>query len=81
MWSIHASLLTDALTENVMDRSPDLHIEQNSRDIHQLLLDNFTDIKRRNEAMLFTNLPSHVSARLRTVVSDVQVSSSADWLK
>ncbi|KAJ7124966.1 hypothetical protein C8R44DRAFT_127826 [Mycena epipterygia] len=76
MWSIHAALLTDALTENVMDHSPDLHIEQNSRDIHQLLLDNFMDIKRRNEAMLFTNLPSHVSARLRTVVSDVQLLNS-----
>ncbi|KAJ6558511.1 hypothetical protein DFH09DRAFT_1486615, partial [Mycena vulgaris] len=76
MWSTHAALLTDALTENVMDHSPDLHIEQNSRDIHQLLVDNFMDIKRRNEAMLFTNLPSHVSARLRTVVSDVQLLNS-----
>ncbi|KAJ7690646.1 hypothetical protein B0H17DRAFT_1064288 [Mycena rosella] len=76
MWSTHATLLTDALTDNVMDTSPDLHIEQNSRDIHQLLVDNFMDIKRRNEAMLFTNLPSHVSARLRTVVSDVQLLNS-----
>lgn len=74
MWSAHAALLTDTLTENLMDHSTDLHVEQNSRDLHQLLLDNFMDIKRRNEAMLFTNLPSHVSARLRTVVSDVQVS-------
>ncbi|KAJ7251846.1 hypothetical protein B0H12DRAFT_1202710 [Mycena haematopus] len=55
----------ESLTEN-----------QNSRDLHQLLLDHFTDIKRRNEAMLFTNLPSHVSARLRTVVSDVQLLNS-----
>ncbi|KAJ7502832.1 hypothetical protein B0H11DRAFT_1986564 [Mycena galericulata] len=76
MWSAHAALLTDALTENLMDHSSDPHIEQNSRDLHQLLLDNFTDIKRRNEAMLFTNLPSHVSARLRTVVSDVQLLNS-----
>jgi mediator of RNA polymerase II transcription subunit 12 len=76
MWAAHATLLAEALTENVMDHSPELHIEQNSRDLHQLSLDNFMDIKRRNEAMLFTNLPSHVSARLRTVVSDVQVSRS-----
>ncbi|KAJ7128929.1 hypothetical protein C8R43DRAFT_1026393 [Mycena crocata] len=76
MWSAHTELLTDALTENVMDHSTDLHVEQNSRDLHQLLLDNFMDIKRRNEAMLFTNLPSHVSARLRTVVSDVQLLNS-----
>ncbi|KAJ7497070.1 hypothetical protein FB451DRAFT_214151 [Mycena latifolia] len=76
MWSTHAALLTDTLTENVMDQSPDHHIEQNSRDVRQLLLDNCMDIKRRNEAMLFTNLPSHVSARLRTVVSDVQLLNS-----
>jgi mediator of RNA polymerase II transcription subunit 12 len=76
MWSAHAILLAEALTENVMDQSPGLHIEQNSRDLQQLALDQFVDIKRRNEAMLFTNLPSHVSARLRTVVSDVQVSRS-----
>ncbi|KAF8170267.1 hypothetical protein K438DRAFT_1982787 [Mycena galopus ATCC 62051] len=76
MWSAHAVLLAEALTDNVMDPSSDLHIEQNSRDLHQLSLDHFLDIKRRNEAMLFTNLPSHVSARLRTVVSDVQLLNS-----
>ncbi|KAJ7078858.1 hypothetical protein B0H15DRAFT_526897 [Mycena belliarum] len=76
MWSTHAALLTDALTEDVMDHSPDLRIKQNSHEICQLLLDNFSDVKRRNEAMLFTNLPSHVSARLRTVVSDVQLLNS-----
>ncbi|KAJ7350313.1 hypothetical protein DFH08DRAFT_106631 [Mycena albidolilacea] len=76
MWSAHAILLAEALTENVMDQSPGLHIEQNSRDLQQLALDQFVDIKRRNEAMLFTNLPSHVSARLRTVVSDVQLLNS-----
>ncbi|KAJ7668448.1 hypothetical protein DFH06DRAFT_1181718 [Mycena polygramma] len=76
MWSAHANLVAEALTENVLDHSPDLHIEQNSRDLHQLSVDNFMDIKRRNEAMLFTNLPSHVSARLRTVVSDVQLLNS-----
>ncbi|KAJ7647576.1 hypothetical protein FB45DRAFT_893821 [Roridomyces roridus] len=76
MWSAHATLISSALTENLMDHTSDPHIDQNSRDLHQLLVDNFLDIKRRNEAMLFTNLPSHVSARLRTVVSDVQLLNS-----
>ncbi|KAJ7782856.1 hypothetical protein B0H16DRAFT_1494639 [Mycena metata] len=76
MWSAHSTLLADSLTENILDQFTELYIEQNSRDLHQLLLDNFLDIKRRNEAMLFTNLPSHVSARLRTVVSDVQLLNS-----
>ncbi|KAJ7209594.1 hypothetical protein GGX14DRAFT_630911, partial [Mycena pura] len=76
MWSAHAALLGEVLTENVMDHSSDFHIEKNSRDLQHLLLHNFIDIKRRNEAMLFTNLPSHVSARLRTVVSDVQLLNS-----
>ncbi|KAJ7039194.1 hypothetical protein C8F04DRAFT_1087468 [Mycena alexandri] len=76
MWSAHSTLLAESLTENVLDQFTELYVEQNSRDLRQLLLDNFLDIKRRNEAMLFTNLPSHVSARLRTVVSDVQLLNS-----
>nr|GAT57732.1 predicted protein [Mycena chlorophos] len=76
MWSAYAALVSDVLTDNLMDQSPDAHVEQNSRDIHQMLLDGFVDIKRRNEAMLFSNLPAHVSAKLRTVVSDVQTLNS-----
>ncbi|KAJ7072521.1 hypothetical protein C8F01DRAFT_1104256 [Mycena amicta] len=76
MWTTHAALVSEVLTDNLLDRSPETNVEQNSRDIHQLLLDSFVDIKRRNEAMLFTNLPAHVSAKLRTVVSDVQLLNS-----
>ncbi|KAF7321446.1 Med12 domain-containing protein [Mycena kentingensis (nom. inval.)] len=76
MWAAHSGLLTEVLTENLLDISPEAHVHQNCRDIHQLLLDSFVDIKRRNEAMLFSNLPAHVSAKLRTVVSDVQMLNS-----
>ncbi|KAF7301177.1 Med12 domain-containing protein [Mycena indigotica] len=82
MWSTHAALVSEALNESLAHDSMEAHIAQNSQDIQQLLLDSFSDIKRRNEAMLFTNLPAHVSAKLRTVVSDVQslnsISSKTD---
>lgn len=66
-------LLENVLTENIMDYANNQHIEQNSREIHQMLLDNFSDIERRNEAMLFRNLPARVFARLGTHVPDVKV--------
>ncbi|KAK7057438.1 Med12 domain-containing protein [Favolaschia claudopus] len=80
MWSTHAILLEEALTDDMMDQS--VEPEANSQNLQQLTSEHFEDIKRRNEAMLFTNLPSHVSAKLRTVVSDVQslnsISSNTD---
>ncbi|CAK5281407.1 unnamed protein product [Mycena citricolor] len=76
MWLTHSQLLSDVLCEDVMDYHTEAHAIQNSQQIFQLLQENLEDIKRRNEAMLFINLPSNVSARLRTVVSDVQLLNS-----
>jgi mediator of RNA polymerase II transcription subunit 12 len=58
-----------------MDKTNDQHIDQNSRDVQQIILDNFSDLKRRNEAMLFHSLPIRVSARLGSAVSDVKVNT------
>lgn len=69
----HSALLTSVLTENILDHPADQHVQQNTREVHQIILENFYDIKRRNEAMLFRNLPSLVSARLGSAVSDVEV--------
>lgn len=73
MWITYSTLLSQVLTENMMDKTDDGHVDQNSRDIQQLIFDNFSDIRRRNEAMLFHYLPTRVSARLGTAVSDVKV--------
>lgn len=76
MWTTYSTLLSKVLAENMMDRTNDQHVDQNSRDIQQLILDNVSDIRKRNEAMLFHYLPIRVSARLGTAVSDVKVKAS-----
>jgi len=42
-------------------------------DVQQVLLDNFADAKRRNEAMLFRTMPPRVLASLGSTVMDIQV--------
>lgn len=75
LWTTHSTLLDSVMAESVMSHSNDRYMEQNIQDIQQLLLNNFFDIKRRNEAMLFLHPLVRVSARLGTAVSDVKVSS------
>lgn len=75
LWTTHSTLLHSTMAESMMNHSSDRYIEQNIQDIQQLLLNNFFDIKRRNEAMLFLHPPVQVSARLGAAVSDVKVCS------
>jgi len=51
MWAVHASLLCNVLT-GVIPISGKHFTERNSQDVRQALLNNVSDIKRRNEAML-----------------------------
>ncbi|KAJ7594649.1 hypothetical protein C8J56DRAFT_444559 [Mycena floridula] len=76
MWADYQELLSSVLSEYIMDRTSDPHLEQNSLDIQAILFSNFVNIRRRNEAMLFRNLPSLVSARLGSAVSDVELLNS-----
>jgi len=61
------------LTRNLLHNSVDQLVEQNSRDVQQILLDEFSDIKRRNEALLFCTLPTQVMPSLSGAVADIQV--------
>lgn len=70
-WAGHASLLTSALTDAVGDHS--LPGDQRQREIQHLLLGNLSDIQRRNDAMLFRNLPPRALERLGSMVVDIQV--------
>lgn len=70
MWATHSSLLLAVLTENIMDQTFD---GQNPSEIHQVLVRNVADIQRRNEAMLFYNLPPLASDRLGSSVLDIKV--------
>ncbi|KAG8221691.1 hypothetical protein J3R82DRAFT_1977 [Butyriboletus roseoflavus] len=69
-WAGHSSSLTSALSGTVGDHS--LPGDQRQREIQQLLLENLSDIQRRNDAMLFRNLPPRALERLGSMVVDIQ---------
>lgn len=71
-WASHSSLLASVLSNAVGDHS--LPGDQRQREIQRLLLENLTDIRRRNDAMLFRNLPPRALERLGSMVVDIQVS-------
>ncbi|PPQ98440.1 hypothetical protein CVT24_004119 [Panaeolus cyanescens] len=73
MWIAYSPLLEDILTKPTMRISNDRCIEQSIRDLHHLLSEKYTDVRQRNEAMLFRNPVLPVSARLGTAVGDVKL--------
>lgn len=68
-------LLDNIMSESLGDISKDRCIEYNLRSIRHLLSENHSDIKKRNEALLFCGPIPCVPARLGTAVSDVKVSA------
>lgn len=72
MWTVHASLLCDVLT-GIIPNSGEQFTDRNSQDIRQALLDNVSDIKKRNEAMLFREFPVDISIELGSAVTDIKV--------
>lgn len=68
-------LLDNIMSENFVNISNDRCIEHNLRDIRYLLYENHSDIKKRNEGLLFCGPIPRVPARLGTAVSDVKVSA------
>lgn len=71
-WLAHSSLLCSALT-GPADSGPS---DYRRRDFQQLISDNLIDIQRRNDAMLFRNLPPRKLERLGSLVVDIQILNS-----
>ena len=67
-------LLDNIMSESFVDTSNERCVEYNLRNIRNLLSKNHSDIKMRNEALLFCGPIPDVPARLGTAVSDVKVS-------
>lgn len=70
-WAAHSSLLATALSDAFGDNP--LPGGQRQREIQQLLLENLSDVQRRNDAMLFRNFPPRALERLGSMVVDIQV--------
>jgi mediator of RNA polymerase II transcription subunit 12, fungi type len=71
-WMVQSELIRQVLTEDIANQSMEI-AEETAREVQQTLLDSFTDLKKRNEAMLLCNLPTRGTARLGRAVSDIQV--------
>ncbi|KAG2121417.1 hypothetical protein BD769DRAFT_1629455 [Suillus cothurnatus] len=71
-WLAHSSLLCSALA-GPTDSGPS---DCRRRDFQQLISDNLIDIQRRNDAMLFRNLPPRKLERLGSLVVDIQILNS-----
>ena len=71
-WLAHSSLLRSLFT-NAAGSCPG---ECRRSEMWRLLSDNFVDIQRRNDAMLFRNLPPRKLERLGSLVVDIQILNS-----
>ncbi|KAG2113880.1 uncharacterized protein F5147DRAFT_788005 [Suillus discolor] len=71
-WLAHSLLLCSALA-GPADSGPS---DCRRRDFQQLISDNLRDIQRRNDAMLFRNLPPRKLERLGSLVVDIQILNS-----
>lgn len=77
-WALHSDLITEILTTDLPSsgdgaRGQTEYLKENSEKIHQTLLVHFEDIRRRNDAMLFKNMPKTTLAKLNSTVLDIQV--------
>ncbi|OAX39947.1 hypothetical protein K503DRAFT_781763 [Rhizopogon vinicolor AM-OR11-026] len=72
IWLAHSSLLSSLLAESTGGGPSDIR----RREFQHLLSDNFVDIQRRNDAMLFRNLPPRKLERLGSLVVDIQILNS-----
>ncbi|KAH7888428.1 hypothetical protein F5I97DRAFT_1803562 [Phlebopus sp. FC_14] len=72
-WACHSSLLVSILSDTIGDPLPG---DLRQREIQRIFLDSLTDIERRNDAMLFRNLPPRVLERLGSMVIDIQTLNS-----
>lgn len=79
-WTAHSTLLAEVLTTDSLEQDHPVRnyepLLQGSNDVQQILLDRFLDIKQRNEAMLFKNMPPLMLAKLGSTVMDIQVEAS-----
>jgi mediator of RNA polymerase II transcription subunit 12, fungi type len=72
-WRMHRTLLCEALSQNMHEHSSDEHSALVAQRTRGKVLTTLQDIKNRNEALLFYNLPSLASAKLGTAVADIEV--------
>lgn len=67
IWAQHSTILDEALMNS------GLAIEQTTQALHQTFIEILADVRRRNDAMLFRELPPRVVGHLSSALSDIKV--------
>ncbi len=70
-WVQHGDTIADLLRENI-EGGP--LSDQTTQGLRQHFLDSFADVQKRNEALLFRDLPPRVSGSLSSALSDIKAS-------
>lgn len=75
MWLQYGNLVQDLVTEHIQEDAPDTQAEQQSPEyLADIFAGHLEDIRRRNEAMLFRDLPPRVRGSLSSALADIKVS-------
>ena len=69
----YGTVLEEILLDNFVTDGPDNTLQQNTQVLYQTVLDTLSDVQRRNEAMLFHQLPPRVLGTLSSALSDIKV--------
>ncbi|KAH8108105.1 hypothetical protein BXZ70DRAFT_1015382 [Cristinia sonorae] len=75
-WTQHSALLKGVVTDYTRNGPLAPHTAVNPQALRQALLMNLEDIKERNEAMLFLNVPPRTLGSRTSVLGDIQLLNS-----
>ncbi|CAL1707851.1 unnamed protein product [Somion occarium] len=75
-WLQHSALLGDIVAEYAEDGTLVLSAEQNVPALRRIIADTFAHVKRRNEAMLFKDLPTRPPGPLSSAIHDIKLLNS-----
>lgn len=73
MWIQHSALLEEVLNEDLSGDSSDISVQQSASCLRETFDERLSDVRRRNEAMLFRHLPPRVLGALSSALSDIKV--------
>ena len=69
----YSGTLEEILLENFAVESIDNDLQPNIQILQQTVTDALSDVKHRNEAMLFQHLPPRILGTLSSALSDIKV--------
>ncbi|PFH52051.1 hypothetical protein AMATHDRAFT_57831 [Amanita thiersii Skay4041] len=76
LWTTYSVVLNEAINAAIMNSSNSQHVEQSRSIVQRNVMEHFSTVKHRNEAMLLFDLPVQVPDRLGSAVSDIKLLNS-----